>query len=81
MRAREYTGYRHVPACASCDLQPVCDGFYGDYTELFGDGEARAVAMGTRVVDPQHFSRQQAKKIHPEDVRWLERADEPAPPI
>jgi hypothetical protein len=34
VRVREYTGYRHVPACASCDLRAVCDGFYGDYVKL-----------------------------------------------
>jgi molybdenum cofactor biosynthesis enzyme MoaA len=72
MRAREYTGYRHVAACAACDLQPVCDGFYGDYTELFGDGEARPIKLGGRIADPQHYSRQQVKKIHPEDQHWLE---------
>jgi pyruvate-formate lyase-activating enzyme len=77
MRAHEYTGYRHVAACASCDLQPVCDGFYGDYTDLWGDGEARPIAIGGRVADPQHYSRQQPKRIHPEDLRWLEAADEP----
>lgn len=71
MRAREYTGYRHVAACASCDLQPVCDGFYGDYTELFGDAEARPIAIGGRVANPQHYSQHQPKKIHPEDLEWL----------
>lgn len=71
MRAREYTGYRHVGACDACDLQPVCDGFYGDYTALFGDGEATAITLGGRVTDPQHFSRDQAKRIHPDDLHWL----------
>jgi molybdenum cofactor biosynthesis enzyme MoaA len=71
MRAREYTGYRHVPACASCDVQSVCDGFYGDYADLFGEHEARPIALGGPVSDPQHFSKQQSKKIHPQDVDWL----------
>jgi hypothetical protein len=76
MRAREYTGYRHAPACAACDLQPVCDGFYGDYTALFGDAEAAPIALGGRVDDPQHFSRAQLKRVHPMDVAWLEREAE-----
>jgi len=71
MRAQEYTGYRHGAACASCDVQAICDGLYGDYADLFGDGEVRPIAVGRRVADPQHFSRQQAKKIHPEDMDWL----------
>ena len=79
MRAREYTGYRHAAACASCDLQPVCDGFYHDYTELFGDGEAHAIAIGGRVINPQHYSQHQPKRIHPEDLRWLDTADVPRP--
>ena len=71
MRAREYTGYRHVAACATCDLEPVCDGFYADYVKLFGPDEARHIDAGGRVTDPQHFSRHQAKRIHPNDLTWL----------
>jgi sulfatase maturation enzyme AslB (radical SAM superfamily) len=73
MRAQEYTGYRHGAACAACDVQAICDGLYGDYADLFGDGEVRPIAVGRPVSDPQHFSRQQPKKIHPEDVDWLHR--------
>ncbi|MDQ5820414.1 MAG: radical SAM protein, partial [Actinomycetota bacterium] len=72
VRAQEYTGYRHVPACSTCDAQPVCDGFYKDYVELFGSAEARPIALGRRVTDPQHFSRWQEKRIHPDDVAWLQ---------
>lgn len=72
VRAREYTGYRHVKACASCDVQPICDGFYRDYVELFGAGEARPIQLGGRITDPQHFSRRQAKRVHPDDLAWLE---------
>jgi pyruvate-formate lyase-activating enzyme len=73
IRAHEYTGYRHALACSSCDLKLVCDGFYGDYTALFGEGEARPIALGGPVDDPQRFSRQQRKRIHPQDLVWLER--------
>jgi len=73
MRSGEYTGYRHVAGCARCDLKSVCDGFYGDYAELFGGDEARAVSLGGPTDDPQHFSRGQLKKIHPLDRPWLER--------
>jgi uncharacterized Fe-S cluster-containing radical SAM superfamily protein len=72
MRAREYTGYRHVAACKSCDLQPVCDGFYRDYAALFGEAEAIPITIGRRVADPQYFSRDQVKRIHPDDLVWLE---------
>jgi MoaA/NifB/PqqE/SkfB family radical SAM enzyme len=72
IRAHSYTGYKHVPACSTCDLQAVCDGFYSDYSGLFGSGEAQPVVVGERVTNPQHFSKHQLKKIHPEDRVWLE---------
>jgi molybdenum cofactor biosynthesis enzyme MoaA len=71
MRATEYTGYRHMAACSTCDARSICDGFYGDYVDLFGEQEARPIQLGGPVSDPQHLSRHQLKKIHPEDMRWL----------
>ena len=70
MRAREYTGYKHVPACSTCDIRNICDGFYGDYVAFFGSDEAKPVVVGKLVDDPQFFSRHQMKKIHPSDVGW-----------
>jgi pyruvate-formate lyase-activating enzyme len=71
MRAHEYTSYRHVTACANCDTRAICDGFYGDYVDLFGEKEARPIHLGGPVSNPQHFSREQTKKIHPQDSLWL----------
>jgi len=70
MRAREYTGYKHVEACATCDVRNICDGFYSDYVAFFGSGEAKPVIVGEVVNDPQYFSRYQRKKIHPCDATW-----------
>ena len=72
IRAHEYTGYRHVEGCSSCDVREICDGFYADYVELFGADEARPIDLGGPVTDPQHFSRHQAKRVHPADLAWLE---------
>jgi MoaA/NifB/PqqE/SkfB family radical SAM enzyme len=71
MRAREYTGYRHVAACDSCDLREICDGFHRDYSAFFGADEARPIAAGGPVADPQHFTREQIKRLHPLDVAWV----------
>ncbi|MBM3765550.1 MAG: radical SAM protein [Acidobacteria bacterium] len=71
MRAREYTGYRHVAACSQCDARNICDGFYGDYADLFGEDEARPIQLGGTVTDPQHFSKEQEKRVHPDDLAWL----------
>jgi len=73
-RAREYTGYRHVSACTTCDARAICDGVYRDYVELFGEEGVSPLALGGPVTDPQHFTREQAKRIHPFDVTWLGRA-------
>lgn len=72
VRAKEYTGYVHVAACDSCDLRSVCDGFYGDYADLFGGGDAAPISLGGRIADPQHYSKRQMKMIHPADLGWLE---------
>ncbi len=73
MRSQEYTGYRHVAGCSTCDLTSICDGFYADYADLFGSSEARPISIGRRVDDPQHYSRHQQKRIHPLDRGWVER--------
>jgi MoaA/NifB/PqqE/SkfB family radical SAM enzyme len=75
MRAREYTGYRHVAACSSCDVRAICDGFYGDYADLFGEDEARPISLAGPTSDPQHFSKRQMKRIHPSDLAWLAAKD------
>jgi len=72
VRAREYTGYRHVSGCEACSLRPICDGVYGDYADLFGVEGIRPISLGMAVPDPQHYTRRQYKVIHPLDRVWLE---------
>ena len=48
MRAVEYTGYRHVNGCTSCDARQVCDGFYGDYVEMLGAEEASPISLAAQ---------------------------------
>jgi len=79
LRAQEYTGYRHVASCASCHVRAICDGFYGDYADLFGEDEAQPIDVGGPVADPQYFSRPQIKRIHPGDLPWLTAPDAEPP--
>ena len=72
IRAREYTGYRHVHDCETCDLRGICDGVHGDYADLFGTEGIRPIRLGGGTGDPQHFTRRQHKVIHPLDREWLE---------
>lgn len=72
MRSQEYTGYHHVAGCNACDLKSICDGFYGDYVAFFGAEAAKSISLGGAVDDPQHFARHQRKRVHPDDLGWLE---------
>jgi GT2 family glycosyltransferase/pyruvate-formate lyase-activating enzyme len=53
-------GYQHVPACGTCVLRQVCDGFHGQYAARFGGSEA-APYPGPPVTDPCHHVRRQPK--------------------
>jgi hypothetical protein len=75
VRAREYTGYRYVAGCETCSLRAICDGVYADYADLFGVKGIRAIRLEETVTDPQHYTRQQYKVIHPLDRGWLEEID------
>ena len=70
LRAVEHNGYRHGAACRGCDLRPICDGFHGDYAEMFGTDEARQVRDAGPVRHPAHFIRLQDKYVEPEDEAW-----------
>ena len=74
VRAREYTSYRHVAACQTCDLRQICDGVYVDYVDMFGTVGLRPVRRAALVTDPQHFTRLQRKVVHPFDRAWLTEA-------
>ncbi len=77
IRAREYTGYHHAPACESCSIRSICDGVYGDYADLFSADGLKPVQLAHDVHDPQHYTRRQYKVIHPLDQVWLEQGDDP----
>src|SRR5207244_1622644 len=33
-------GYMFVPACATCAVRPICDGFHQQYVRKWGENEA-----------------------------------------
>lgn len=70
IRAREHCGYRYAPACGTCDLNAICDGFHGDYAAFFGFSEASPVKMEAPVDDPRHYIAQQHKIVEFEDQSW-----------
>jgi len=70
MRAKEHCKYAYGECCATCDVQSICDGFHGDYAELFGAQEATPIKIGKKIDDPQYYIKEQAKIVEEEDHGW-----------
>jgi len=63
LRAEKHTGYRKCETCKNCDIEDICDGFHGDYAEVFGMEEANAIKIGEKIVDPKYFIKKQLKVV------------------
>ncbi len=70
MRASVHCKYSYAPVCDNCSIKPICDGFHGDYTNLFGTTEASPIINGPRFSDPRHYIVQQDKIVEREDYEW-----------
>jgi hypothetical protein len=73
-RAQEYCGYDYGKACQHCDVRAICDGFHGDYIKIFGMDEAKPIKLGAPIENPTHFISNQTKRVHPDDLPWLQTA-------
>ncbi|MDQ7821489.1 MAG: radical SAM protein [Candidatus Eremiobacteraeota bacterium] len=69
MRRRQEFSY--AESCSECDVKEICDGFYRDYIEIFGGGEARPMRCGEKIDDPKHFINDQEKVVEVEDYDWV----------
>jgi hypothetical protein len=70
MRATSHCRYVYAEACNECAAKDICDGFHGDYAELFGADEARPIRDLPKITDPKFFIREQEKVVEPEDYGW-----------
>jgi hypothetical protein len=43
LHAEVHCGYRYGVECDNCSVKAICDGFHGDYAEMFQTSEAKAV--------------------------------------
>jgi hypothetical protein len=68
-------------ACRSCDVAPICDGFQGDYGELFGFAEARPIVLGRKVTDPKHYMAKQPKVVEIQEYEWAMPNPAPRQPV
>lgn len=69
-RASVNCHYKYHDACNECVAKNICDGFHGDYADLFGTDEANPIGGGQPIDDPCHYIRQQIKTVEPEDEVW-----------
>lgn len=72
IRAREHCQYAYAPQCEECAMQPICDGFHGDYAGMFGADEATPINPGAqeKIDDPLYYAREQQKIVESEDYSW-----------
>ncbi|MCB0327888.1 MAG: radical SAM protein [Bdellovibrionales bacterium] len=65
VRSELHCGYRYGDECQKCSVKEICDGFHGDYADLFGTDEAEAIVLPQQVKDPKYYISQQDKDIEP----------------
>jgi len=70
LRASVDCGYKYHDGCNGCAARNICDGFHGDYADLFGTAEAKPITGMPPVDDPLHFIREQDKVVEVEDQAW-----------
>ena len=63
LRAEKHTGYKKCEICKNCDIEDICDGFHGDYAEVFGMEEAREIKVGKKITDPKFYIKEQLKVV------------------
>lgn len=69
-RARYHCHYKYHEACGFCAAKNICDGFHGDYAEMFGTSEANPITGVNIIDDPLFYAREQEKTVEREDLPW-----------
>lgn len=70
IHAEIHCKYRYGSTCRSCMAKSICDGFHGDYAQIFGTEEAVAVAGKGHIEDPLYYIRNQSKIVEKSDEKW-----------
>jgi MoaA/NifB/PqqE/SkfB family radical SAM enzyme len=63
LRAEKHTNYRKCETCENCNIKDICDGFHGDYAEVFGMDEAKAIKTEKEITDCKFYIKEQLKVI------------------
>ncbi|HMQ09843.1 MAG TPA: radical SAM protein [Oligoflexia bacterium] len=70
VRAEDHCGYQYSKRCNDCSVKNICDGFHGDYADLFGTEEANPIVLDHATDDPKRFISEQDKWVEQEDLSW-----------
>ena len=70
LRAQIECKYKYHCGCDGCAMKRICDGFHGDYADLFGTEEARPITDEPPTDNPLHYIQHQEKIVEPEDRAW-----------
>lgn len=69
-RAIQDLHYRYHEGCQQCAARNICDGFHGDYADLFGTEEAEPIMGVPPTDDPKFYIQHQEKVVEEEDKAW-----------
>jgi MoaA/NifB/PqqE/SkfB family radical SAM enzyme len=70
IHAEVHCNYTYGNACKSCMVKEICDGFHGDYVQIFGAEEAIPIKENSKVIDPLYYIKHQQKVVEREDEEW-----------
>lgn len=70
MRAELHNGYKYAAVCNECSVKNICDGFHGDYANIFGTNEAQAIKLEEAIDDPCYYVCRQSKIVESPDESW-----------
>lgn len=62
--------YTKCSECKKCDIAPICDGFHGDYGDLFSFAEAKPIKLGRKIYRPTYYMEQQSKVVEEQEYAW-----------
>ena len=69
IHAEVHCRYAYGDRCLSCAAKDICDGFHGDYAQIFGTSEATPIHDVSKITEPLYYIRSQQKLIEKEDKR------------
>jgi MoaA/NifB/PqqE/SkfB family radical SAM enzyme len=63
LQAEMYCHYKYSPKCNKCSVKEICDGFHGDYADIFGFDEVKPIMLDHNILDSRHYILHQEKIV------------------